>query len=812
MRKKSIAAIFPILLLSFQVQAQSPGSVKGTVTDSKKAAMPSVTVSLLQATDSSLVKTEITDAQGLFDIPVIKSGKYLLAYSLAGHEKTYSGSFDIADGQSVKIPDVQMQPLVTKLQGVVVTSKKPLIEVKADKTVFNVESSINATGSNAMELLQKSPGVLVDNNDNISMKGKTGVRIYVDGKMMQLDSKDLAAYLRSITSSDIESIEMISNPSAKYDASGNAGIINIKLKKNKKYGTNGSVNAGFTQGITPKGNGSVNLNYRNKKVNLFGNIGGNIGRFQNELYFYRKQKDTVYDQKTRMYTDNQSINAKVGADFFVNSKHTLGVMTTINYNDNDWNSEGNTDIYEQNSGVFVKSLKAFNTIPGSRLNSNSNLNYRYADTSGREVNVDIDYGVFKGRGRSYQPNFYNDKNNNLLYSIINRNNTPTDINIFSVKADAEQRLGKGKLGYGVKGSFVTTENSFEFFNDDANGNPIKLPERSNSFRYKEHVYAAYLNYQQQLNAKWSLQAGLRAEQTNSEGILTRDDGIVQSDNEVKREYLDFFPSAAISWNMSQKHALNLTFSRRIDRPTYQDLNPFENKLDELTYQKGNAFLKPQYTSNVELTHTFMGMVNTSIGYSYVKDFSTEATDTINNATYVQQKNLARQQVINVGINSPLPIRKWWNGFVSVWYNYQMFDGQIGENKVSRNVPSYGAYMQHSFTLGKDYTAEVSGWFNGPSVWGGTWKTKSQGAVDIGLQKQIFKRKATIKVSATDLFFTAPWKAINDFGGLYINGGGNWESQTVRVNFTWRFGNSQVKSSRQRQTGLESESKRIKGGN
>lgn len=812
MRKKSIAAILPILLLSFQVQAQTPGSVKGSVTDSKKSAMPSVTVSLLHAADSSLVKTELTDAQGLFDIPVIKSGKYLLGYSLAGHEKTYSNSFDVADGQSVKIPEVQMQPLVTKLQGVVVTSKKPLIEVKADKTVFNVENSINATGSNAMELLQKSPGVLVDNNDNISMKGKTGVRIYVDGKMMQLDSKDLAAYLRSITSSDIESIEMISNPSAKYDASGNAGIINIKLKKNKKYGTNGSVNAGFTQGITPKGNGSLNLNYRNKKVNLFGNIGGNIGRFQNELYFYRKQKDTVYDQKTRMYTDNQSINAKVGADFFVNSKHTLGVMTNLNYNDNQWKSEGNTDIYEQNSGVFVKSLKAFNTIPGYRLNSNSNLNYRYADTSGREVNVDIDYGVFRGRGRSYQPNFYNDKNNNLLYSIINRNNTPTDINIFSVKADAEQRLGKGKLGYGVKGSFVTTKNSFEFFNDDASGNPIKLPERSNRFKYKEHVYAAYLNYQRQLNEKWSLQAGLRAEQTNSEGILTRDDGIVQSDNEVKREYLDFFPSAALSWNLSQKHALNLTFSRRIDRPTYQDLNPFENKLDELTYQKGNAFLKPQYTNNVELTHTFKGMVNTSIGYSYVKDFSTEATDTINNATYVQQKNLARQQVINVGINSPLPIRKWWNGFVSIWYNYQMFDGKIGENTVSRNVPSYGAYMQHSFSLGKDYTAEVSGWFNGPSVWGGTWKTKSQGAVDVGIQKQLFKRKATIKVSATDLFFTAPWKAINDFGGLYINGGGNWESQTVRVNFTWRFGNSQVKSSRQRQTGLESESKRIKGGN
>jgi iron complex outermembrane receptor protein len=213
---------------------------------------------------------------------------------------------------------------VKKLQDVTVTSRKPMIEIKADKTIFNVENSINATGSNALELLQKSPGIQVDNNDKYSMKGKTGVKIYVDGKMMQLDSKDLAAYLKSINSNDVEAIEMISNPSAKYDASGNAGIINIRLKKNKKFGTNGSVNAGFVQGVTPKGNGSLNLNYRDKNVNLFSNAGGNMGMYENDLNLYRVQRDSLYDQKSTNRSDNKSVNVKAGADLFLDSKNTLG--------------------------------------------------------------------------------------------------------------------------------------------------------------------------------------------------------------------------------------------------------------------------------------------------------------------------------------------------------------------------------------------------------------------------------------------------------------------------------------------------------
>jgi iron complex outermembrane recepter protein len=806
MRKTILATLFGIVAISAQVNAQT--NIRGSVTDSKNNPLKTITISVLNAKDSSLVKADVTDATGKYDIVTNNAGDYLLKLSAIGYETKYSKNYTIADGQTVNADAISLAEAPKNLQGVTVVSKKPMIEVKADKTIFNVEASINASGSNALELLQKSPGVQVDNNDNISMKGKTGVRVYVDGKMMQLDTKDLAAYLKSINSNDIEAIEMISNPSAKYDASGNAGIVNIRLKKNKKFGTNGSVNLGLVQGFTPKGNGSLNLNYRDKKINLFGNAGGNIGINRNELNLYRIQKDTLYDQESVMKNDDKSVNIKAGVDYFINNKNTIGILATTNFANTNADNAGGTYIYYNPTNVFVKKLEAFNTIPGKRTNSNFNINYRYADTSGREINFDADYGLFRGTGRSYQPNNYYNASNALLYNVINRNYTPTDIDIYTAKLDIEQRLGKGKLGFGAKTSFVTTKNTFDFFNDIA-GVTIKQLSRSNSFSYKENVNAAYVNYQRQLNEKWSLQTGLRMEQTTSDGNLTRADGIVQPDNRVKRNYVDFFPSAAFTWNINQKHSLNLTYSRRIDRPTYQDLNPFENKLDELTYEKGNAFLRPQYTDNVEMTHTFMGFINTTIGYSYVKDYATQATDTSDNATFVQQKNLAQQQIVSFNIGAPTPIKKWWNGYINLWYNIQFFEGKIGENKVKEKVPSYGAYLQQSFTLGKDYSAEISGWFNGPSVWGGTWKTKPQGAVDLGLQKQILKKAGSIKIAATDIFHTAPWSAISDFGGVYIRGGGNWESQTVRISFSYRFGSAQIKSSRNRQTGLESEAKRIK---
>ena len=300
------------------------------------------------------------------------------------------------------------------------------------------------------------------------------------------------------------------------------------------------------------------------------------------------------------------------------------------------------------------------------------------------------------------------------------------------------------------------------------------------------------------------------EQTSSDGNLTREDGIVQADNRVKRNYTNLFPSGAITWNLHKNHTLNLTYSRRIDRPTYQDLNPFENKLDELTYEKGNAFLRPQYTDNIELTHTFMGLINTSISYSHVKDYATVVTDTAKNATFIQQQNLATQNIFGANIGSATPINKWWSGYVNIWYSYQKFSGTIGGKALKVDIPLYGAFVQQTFILGKDYTAELSGYFNGPGIWGATWKSKAQGGLDVGLQKLLLHKNMTVKISATDILHTAsPWRSIADFGGVYMRGNGSFESQTGRLTVSYRFGSNQIKSSRDRKTGLDSESKRIK---
>lgn len=810
MKHKLVLLLPAILFTGYSFAQQMPASIKGKVKDEKGVALPAATVSLLMSIDSSLVKTDVTDADGIFEFTNVTEGNYFVQCGSMGFTPHHSATINMTKEKQVQLPDAILITSTTELGGVTVTAKKPIVEIMADKTVFNVEQSINATGSNALELLTKSPGVQVDNNENISMKGKTGVKVYVDGRMMQLDSRDLSAYLKSISSNDIEAIEMISNPSAKYDASGNAGILNIRLKKNKKYGTNGTVNVGYLQGHTPKGNGSVNLNYRNKKINIFGNAGGAMGQYRGFIDMYRLQKDTTYQQDGTNLSDRKSGNLKAGGDYFINNKNTFGIMANFNFSDDKRQTVTSTAISYAPTNSYVKSLEATNSIPSKRTNANFNVNYRYSDTTGREVNFDADYGLFRGEGRSRQPNNYFGPSGELLSQSIYQNYTPTDINIYTAKLDATQKVQGGTVGYGAKVSCVKTNNTFDFFNENLGRPEIDL-SRSNSFAYTENVNAGYINYNRQLNAKLSVQAGLRAEQTSSKGDLTRSDGQLQADANVERHYFSLFPNGALMYIINPKHTLNLTYSRRIDRPTYQDLNPFETKWDALSYGKGNAFLRPQYTSNMELGHIFMGKINTSVGYSHVKDYAAEITDTTGNATFLQRRNLASQQILNASIGSPFQIGKWWTGYANVWYNYQMFNGEIGSNNLKSSYSMFGVYLQQTFIIGdKGTSAELSGFFNGPSVWGATWRIKPMGGLDMGLQQQLLNKKAVIKVSLTDAFLTQYWRGASDFAGLTIKGTGTNETRTFRISFNYRFGSNDIKQNRDRKTGLESERGRIKG--
>lgn len=809
MKRIQMILLALVLLVSYnQALSQNKIFVQGTVNDSKGNGLKYVTISLLKSKDSMLIKAAASDENGKFEIIVNEPGNYMASYSAVGYEMAFSVLFNLSAGQTLHIPDVTLRVSSKQLQDVIVSSRKPLIQIKADKTVFNVQNSINATGSNALELLEKSPGIMVDNNDNISMKGKAGVKIFIDGKMIQLTAEDLAAYLKSINSNDIEAIEMINNPGAKYDASGNAGVINIRLKKNTSLGTNGSVTLGLIQGITPKGNGALNINKRGKKFNIFSNVSVSNGRNETNIKAPRVQKDTLYDQRLLLVSSTTNYNIKAGADYFVSKKQTLGLMASSGFNNEDYISNGVTQIFYQPTYEYQKKLVATNAIPRRRTNINTNINYRYSDTAGREINFDSDYGLFRGRAKSYQPNYYIDKNEVLISEIITRNNTPTDIDIYTVKLDIGIPKWKGSFGFGGKLSFVKTNNKFDFFNEN-NGISVIVQNRSYSFVYKENVNAAYINYQKKITEAWSFHAGVRMEQTNSKGSLARGDGLVQADSKVKRSYLDFFPNVSVAWTIDENNALNLSYGRRIDRPNYQNLNPFEMKLDELTYVKGNSFLRPQYTSNIELAHTWKSKMVTSISFSHVNDYSTSTTDTLNNFTFVQQKNLATQNIFNFSISSPVTISKCWKGFVSGWFNYQIFKGIISQKPVYIKVPGYGVSFQNTFTLAKNYSAELTGWFRGPSANGPAWRSKTIGTVDIGFQKLMFEKKATLKFGVTDIFHTSSkYRASSDFGGLLLNIWVKREAQTARLNFTYRFGNSKVKAARQRQTGLETESKRI----
>ncbi len=802
-----LCAMLFLTLFSFQKTQAQNFSLKATFIENTNEPLAFATISLWRIgekagkKDSTLTKFLVTNEKGEVTFENIAPNNYRLKAEMSGFANFISPMINLDK-------DTDLGKITLKndgeMEAVEIKAKRPIVEIQPDKTVFNVENLISATGSTAFELLQKSPGVVIDNNDNINLQGKPAMRVYIDGRPSPLTGKDLADYLRTVQGVDIEAIELITQPSAKYDASGNAGIINIRFKKNKNLGSNGSFTLGVGHGKFTRYNGSVTLNNRTAKASYFINYSPRIAKEYNFIDLDRSQNSSRFNQTSNTASEANAHNLRAGADFFLDKKNTLGFGITGNFADVYALTNSNTDI-SGNNPTF-NNLKAENTTKAQRFSSNFNTNYRYADTSGRSLNIDANVGFFKNDRDFLQPNTYS---GNQLFARINyRMVTPTNIILGNIKADWEQRLGKGKLGFGAKIAFVNTDNNFGFYNINPNNNAETIDnERSNLFTYLENVNALYVNYQIKIK-KFDFQLGVRAEQTNSKGTLTAKQ--INENAEVKREYLDFFPSAGVSYNANQKNVFGLRYSRRIERPNYQDLNPFESRLDELTYQKGNPFLKPQYTQSLELSHNYAYTLNTSLSYSNTTGFFAQVTDTLNvTKSVMSTQNFGNLQVWNLGITYPMEIRKWWNMFISINASHSDYYADFGGGRViNRQIQSLNFYGQQTFSLPKNFTLEFSGFWTSPSIWAGVYRTQSLGNLDIALQKKVFGESGTLKLTVTDVFFTLPWRAVNEFAGLYINGNGGSDSRQIRVNFTYRFGNKQVKGLKQRKTGAEEEMQRI----
>ena len=799
--KKRISLLF-FALSSFMLQAQDL-ELRGSLADQNEAPIAFATTYLYQLQDSTLVKATISDERGNFIIKELQPGSYYLQLNSLGFAPYTSAAITL--NESMTLPQIVLEEAAEALDQVTIVAEKPIVEVLADKTVFNVDKTINATGSTGFELLRKAPGVLIDNNNSIIVEGKAGVQIYIDGRPSVLAGQDLINYLETLQSTDIESIEIITQPSSKYEAAGNAGIINIILKRNKGLGTNGSLTLGYIQGKYPRVNSSINLNNRGKKTNIYGTYSNRFGQGFGFIDLFRRQNGTTFDQRSTTVLDNNNHNIKTGIDYYINDRHTFGALFTANFSNVINNTKSRTPIIPGGQTQPVEVLIAQSNSDNVAANLNGNLNYKYKDTIGREFTVDLNYGNFNSDRNNFQPNYYIDgAEQDTVSESIARFITPIEIDIFAGQVDYEQPLWGGKLGAGLRYSYVQTNNVFYFF-DLIDGMEILNLEQTNTFDYTEQINAAYLNYNIRWD-KWNLQFGLRVEQTISEGDLTS-----AQDNAnalVERNYTNWFPSGGITYQLNQKNSLALTYSRRIQRPTYQSLNPFQFKIDELTFRQGNPFLQPQYTNNIKLSHTYNYRLTTSFTYTYISDFFAQVTEALGeDQNFINQRNVANQRVYNIGVSYPTRINDWWSIYLSLNAFRSEYEATSPDFlPVSQNTLSF--YGQNTFSLTAGLTFEVSGWFQSPSIWGGTYRTDSLGSLDVALQKKFFNDKLTVRVAGSDILFTSPWSGVTEFGDLVIDGSGGSDSRQFRLSLNYNFGSDEIKQARKRKTAIEDEKGRI----
>lgn len=797
-----------ILVTVFASQAQVTGLAK----DADGKVLNGVTISLLKDTGRTILKYTVTKNDGVYVFDNIASGKYRISGSHVGFSPAVSPVFEVS-GEKASGPELKLAKAAGQMASVTVTASKPIVEVKADKTILNVEGTINSVGSDALELLRKSPGVLVDKDENLSVNGKNGVQVYIDGRPTPLSGQDLSNYLKSIQSTSIESIEIITNPSAKYEAAGNAGIINIRLKKNKSLGTNGSVNAGVNVGDYPKFNTGITLNHRNKNLNIYGNYAFNKGKNKNKMDLYRTVADTLFDQHATTIMENESHNYKAGIDFFLDKKNVLGVMVNGTVAKPSVSNDSRTEISYLPTDSLNRILVAENSSIMKRNNVNLNVNYSYTGADGKSLTLNADHGYYDISTNQLQPNFYYDPSGiNITRSVISRMISPTNISINSLKGDWEQNFKKGKLGYGGKIAFVKSDNDFQ--NYDVNGsNEVLNTEKSNLFVYKENINAGYVNYNRQFKGLM-VQAGVRVENTIAKGNSSGIKDNKEWEDGFDRNYTNVFPSAAVTFNKNPMSQFGITYSKRIDRPAYQDLNPFEFKLDEYTFQRGNVDLRPQYTNSIGISHTYKYRLTTALNFSHVKDMFAQWIDTTETSkAFISKKNLAKQDIVSFNISYPYQYKSYMV-FANLSSNYSMYKADFGPGRqVDQDAFGLNLYAQNSLKFGKTktWTAELTGFYVAPTIQQGAFRSNSLFSIDAGLSKNLWKNKATIKTSFSDIFNTLHFTGKQEFVGQVTKVKAQWESQQLKLNFVYRFGSSQIKAARNRTIGAEEESKRTQGG-
>lgn len=784
--------------------------ISGRIMNSNDQAVPFVTVSLLET--GVLVSGTIADENGNFKFayPLKKYDGFTLKLTSLGYENLIL-KFP-ADKYPTGIQDfgkIRLVPQTRNLKSVQVSGNQRVIEMNDGNIVFNVSKSISAQGTNALELLARAPGVSVASDNSISLNGKAGASILIDGKMTYLSNGEVAELLKTMSSSNIRSIEIINSPGAKYDAAGTAGIINVKTLKSTVDGLNMSMTTGLNYGVYFRNSQDLSVNYRKNRFNLYGSYSHFLGYYS---YLYggdRIQEGNFFNSFTDDIDKRNKLGSRVGADFMINKKSTVGILLNGNFLFGGGITDTKTDIGLESTKVVEQTLTAVNDYYAQGTQRyNLNANYKYEDTLGRILNIDADYGSFTKRAGNLQSNRYTLADNTITSDNLYRSLNRIDITLGAVKLDYSTNLWKGKLETGAKYSTVSSSNDSRFL-EVQQAAEVLDPTRSNRFSFKENISSGYVNYKKPFG-KWQLQGGLRVENSRSTGRLEEVSEISGNQQIINRNYTNLFPFFSASLTASPTNSFSFSYSKRIDRPAYQNLNPFIYLLDELSFWQGNPFLKPQISHRGLIQYVHRSTI-IGLSYTYTNDFSVEVTDTIGSSKIVMiPRNLGNQQHAALTLTQSLKPSDWWD----ITFNGTLF--RLNNNvdfgngrKLNLKQLAARLSLQQTFQLPKGFVGEVMGFYNSKRLVGANQFFEPNSQIDLGLQRSFWQKNGILRLVYSDILKGSQGNSFQRVGNFTIRNYSYFETRQLKLSFSYKFSNGNSKGPRTRTSALENESGRIK---
>jgi len=785
-----------LFLLPLQILAQN--SLRGKIRTISGSSIDASTVTISQ--NGTVVSTQIS-IQGKFAQINLNGQPYQLYISSTGYQP-FIATFTLPKDS---VLDIVLQDKVNSLKEIQITHHLPVIERKVDRVVFNVESSIIASGGNVYEALRRAPGVTADNQGSITANNKS-VTVYLDDRPVRLSGEDLATYLQSLPADNISKIEVMTVPGAKYDAQGGA-IINIVSKKGKADGFNLALSTGYTRGRMDSYKGNTSFNYRKNKLNIYGLYSYQDRNIRNNATYYdifsTPNSYSYWNKKRTSDQNNRSDNYSVGADYNLTKNQLIGFVFTGNNSINTMNSLADTRILNdhKNDPDSVLQTNSYRHAGADSYSMNLNYNLKF-DTTGQQLNIDVDYVPFSNQSNQnlYNLSFLPD---GTSASSPTQFQTPASqkITIWSAKADYKDKVWKNfNLETGLKYTGIRTGNTVDFF---ITNKPlaIKDPQRSDAFRYRENNAAVYTSLATDVG-KWSFKVGLRAENTQTGGYSVAIDSLNEN------EYLRLFPTAYFTYKISDEHTLQLNYDKRIDRPDYGQLNPARIYSTPFSYSNGNPFLKPSITNNFEFTYVYKDQYTIGATYTHVKDrvFDVTMQDNVAKTYHNTQENLGAISdftLLLMTVNHPF---SWWeiNNYLSGTFQTQT---QLYLNGSEQNTFNYSGSTTNSFTVSQKLgvKAELRGSFMsafhiGPLNFARTYD------VSAGLSKKIFKDQATLKLSAADILYGTPYRIninyLNQQNGAYLRS----DSRNITLTFAYMLGTN-VAAVRKRTTAAEEEKAR-----